>query len=85
MEKRLFNEDEIIQIIKDAMLCFGDAFDFDISLENTKIAFFVPETGRYMRLSVIPILKNGTDMNNLTMSILTHLLHKHLYKKSFTG
>ena len=44
--KRIFSEEEITQIVKDAMDFFSDSVDFSISLKNTKLAFFTLQNGK---------------------------------------
>lgn len=45
-ERKVFAEEEITEVIKDAMDYFSNTVDFDISIENTKLAFFTPKNGK---------------------------------------
>lgn len=40
-----YTENDLTELVYDAMQCFSEKMDFDISAENTVLAFFTPDNG----------------------------------------
>lgn len=40
-----YTETDLTEIVYDAMLCFREKINFDISPDNTVLAFFTPDNG----------------------------------------